>query len=175
MRRALVLVVSVILLLLSVVPVASANNDRHRFFLPSGSFDLAAQPDGPCAFVVHFDTLVNKESGKLATLVDGSTRFTFTGSMKVRLSANGKSVDLNVSGPGRILYAPDGSTWSWRFEGRTLTLNPGLSALGFPSDLVLVSGLYDGTAAAADNWAGAEITSVSHMPHVDLDVCAALS
>jgi hypothetical protein len=175
MRRVLVLVVSIMLLLLSVVPAASANNDPHRFFLPQGSFDFAAAPNGPCAFPIHLDTVVNREYGKQTTLADGSTLFTLTGAMRVRLSANGTSIDLNVSGPGRYLYAPDGNTWSFSMRGLMLILNPQLSDMGYPSDMVLTSGLWEGTATVADNWAGSLFTGVSHLGHLELDVCAALS
>jgi hypothetical protein len=175
MRRVLVLVVSVTLLILTVVPVASANSDPHRFFVPQGSIDFAAAPNGPCAFPIHLDTVVNKEYGKQTTLADGSTLFTLTGSMMVRVIANGKAFDLNVSGPMRTLTAPDGSTWSFSNRGHMLTINPELTALGYPSNLVLTSGLWEGTAAAADNWAGSVFTSTSHLGHLEMDVCAALS
>jgi hypothetical protein len=170
-----VLAASVTLLLASLVPVASANNDPHRFFLPQGSIDFAAQPDGPCTFPVHLDTIVNKEYGKQTVLADGSTLFTITGSMVVRVSANGKSFDLNVSGPGTYLIASDGSTWSFSQRGQMLVLSPQLTDLGYPSDFVLTSGLWEGTAATADNWAGSVYTGVSHLGHLEMDICAALS
>jgi hypothetical protein len=62
---------------------------------------------------VHLDTVFNKKYGKPTVLADSSTLFTLTGAMKVRLSANGRSIDLNASGPARYLYASDGSTWSF--------------------------------------------------------------
>ena len=174
MRRVIVFLAALTLLLMTAAP-AAANNDPHRFFLPQGSMDFPAAPAGPCAFTVHLDTLVDKVYGRQTTLADGSTIFTLTGSMTVRVSANGKAFDLNVSGPGRSRTAPDGSTWYFSSRGHTLILNPGLSDLGYPSDLVLTSGLWEGTAAAADNWAGSVITSTSHQGHLEMDVCAALS
>jgi len=174
MRRFAVLLAALALLMVTAAP-ASANNDPHRFFLPQGSIDFLAAPNGPCAFAVHLDTLVNKEYGKQTTLADGSTLFTLTGSMTVRVSAHGKAFDLNVSGPMRSLYAPDGSTWSFSNRGQMLTFNPALTDMGYPSDMVLTSGLWEGTAAAVGNWAGSVITSTSHLGHLEMDVCAAIS
>ena len=174
MRRVIVFLAALTLLLMTAAP-AAANNDPHRFFLPQGSMDFPAAPAGPCAFTVHLDTLVDKVYGRQTTLADGSTIFTLTGSMTVRVSANGKAFDLNVAGPGRNLYAPDFGTWSFAIRGQMLILNPELTDMGYPSDMVLTSGLWEGTAAAADNWAGSVFTSTSHLGHLEMDVCAALS
>jgi hypothetical protein len=178
MRRfamAVALAASVALVLVSLAPAASANNDPHRFFLPQGSFDWAAAPDGPCDFPVHLDTVVNKEYASQTTLADGSTVLKYTGVMKVRVSANGTSLDLNASGPGEMIFAPDGTTWSFAMGGRFIILNPGLTALGYPSNMVLTTGLFEGTMAAADNWAGSVFISAGHLGQLALDICAALA
>jgi hypothetical protein len=61
-----------------------------------------------------------------------------------------------------------------RSRCKSLIMGPRLTTFGFPSDMVLVSGLHEGTGAAADNWIGALTTSISRLPHVSMDVCAAL-
>src|SRR5262245_7576520 len=66
----------------------------------------------PCDFPVYLEPLSNKE--KIATYYDreGNIRVQIiTGSFKVRLTNQdtGNSLDLNISGPFKYKYHPDGS------------------------------------------------------------------
>ena len=174
MRRFLAAAATAALLLASVgAMTASANNDPHRTFLPAGSFDLV----GACVFTVHFDFLTDNEYGTFSTLPNGSTVVKVTGSVTVRLSnaENGKWLVVNAGGPSMITYAPDGLTWNTVYEGRSLLFSSNLTDFGFPSNLVATSGLLTATGEAANNWAGTTMTSWGKMPHVMVDVCAALS
>ena len=167
MRRLFFLVAAVALLLVAASP-AGANNDPHRFAFarqpPSGGF-----PAGwPCAFAIHGETLVDKSYASDVVARDGTETFRVAGSFKARLSANGKSIDVNASGPMTEMFYPDG-TGSFKFEGRQFIYAPWLPELGFPSPIVVFSGLFEGAFDSSG------VVSVSHMPHVDLDICAALS
>ena len=135
---------------------------RHK--PPSGDF-----PAGwPCAFAIHGETLVDKSYASDVVARDGTETFRVAGSFKARLSANGKSIDVNASGPMTVMFYPDG-TGSFKFEGRQFIYAPWLPELGFPSPIVVFSGLFEGAFDSSG------VVSVSHMPHVDLDICAALS
>ncbi len=167
MRRLFVVLAAAVLLLAAAAP-AAANNDPHRFLFerqpPSGDF-----PAGwPCAFAIHGETLVDNSYASFVVGADGTAVFKVTGTLKSRLSANGKSIDINVSGPFTETFYPDGSD-SVRFEGRQLMYQPFLPDLGFPSPIVVFNGLFEANADASGN------ITVSRMPHVDLDICAALA
>jgi hypothetical protein len=158
------------LLVLAVAPV-QANNDPHRFPFEWGAFDLT----GPCAFTVHFDTQGNA-FGKASTLPDGSTSIAFSGFAEGTLSnpGTGTSIHLNLSGPGTFVYGPDGSFVGQTTTGKGVLWAPNLTAFGLPSNLVATSGPTGWTSAAADNWAGYVITSMTRVPPIVMDLCAAL-
>jgi hypothetical protein len=159
MRRLLGLVAAAALLLLVVGP-ATANSDPHRFPLSFGVFDR-----GDCGFTVHFDTW-SREYAKSSP--DGSV-LSVTGAAGGILTANGKTLELNLSGPMVMTFAPDGS-WSQVSEGRGITWGPNLTAFGLPSNMVATSGL----TAYTFNAAG-EMTALQTTPHIMVDVCAALA
>lgn len=159
MRRVLAIVGSFALLLIVVAP-AAANSDPHRFPLSFGAFDRS-----DCGFTVHFDTWSRMYARASA---DGSV-ITVTGAAGGTLSANGKTLTLNLSGPMELTYAPDGS-WSQVSEGRGITWGPNLTAFGLPSNIVATAGL---TAYAFD--AAGNMSRLTRTPRVMVDVCAALA
>jgi hypothetical protein len=105
-------------LLFSQVGTVGANQPTRQF-IPASPFTLS----GVCSFDVHIDFLANKEYATI--LVDHAgnpTAILTTGVLKVSLTnlSNGKSLDLNISGPGRSVTNPDGSAtltswgpWLW--------------------------------------------------------------
>jgi hypothetical protein len=156
------LFVSLIAVLCAAVFAASAGADRPiREFVPQGD-DLIS---GVCAFDVGLTVLANKTHQ--TTFSDG--RMQVNGTLKYRLtnlSPGGKSMVVNVSGPGVIWDTPDffqikaEGTWFWVFE-------PGDLGPGSPAMLLLTSGL---------TYLRADANGVTFTPaRKTTDLCAALS
>jgi hypothetical protein len=92
-----------------VIPVAAAPPDRTE--VPLTAFTIPAGPTA-CSFDVLVEPLSNKE--KQTTFYDqaGNTRVSIiSGGLKVRLTnlSNGKTSDLNISGPTLLDFRADGS------------------------------------------------------------------
>jgi hypothetical protein len=104
------------------VPSVAAADKPIREGLPSE--DITIQ--GSCTFDVDLHVLVNKEF--ITTFSDG--RQLVTGRLVVRLTNvdTGKSIDLNISGPGFITPHEDGSV-TFQLSGRSLIYLPGLLEL----------------------------------------------
>src|SRR5260370_9061717 len=149
---------------------AVANSDPHRSFAAVTPFDL---PAAFCGFAVHFAFPVDKEYSTIAITADGSTVIKITGSLFVRLTNNatGNSITVNASGPGTVTIAPDGINATVEAEGLGVLFASNGTDVGLPSDLVLTSGPLPFT----ENLPLRTITTISGMPHVLLDLCAALS
>jgi hypothetical protein len=149
---------------------ASANNDPHRMYLAAAPFDL---PADYCGFPVHFEFPVNKEYATVSTGPDGSTIYKVTGSLFIKLTntETGKAITVNASGPGTTTFSADGTTATFDARGLTLSFATNLTQLGFPSNLVLTSG----PNAATVDLVTETVISLPTVPHVLLDVCAALS
>src|SRR5260370_13223712 len=149
---------------------AAANNDPHRSFAAATPFDL---PATFCGYAVHFAVTVDKEYSTITITADGSTVIKTTGSLFVSLTNNatGKSITVNASGPGTVTIAPDGINATVEGEGLGVLFASNGTEVGLPSDLVLTSGPLH----FPENLALSTITSMSGMPHVLLDLCAALS
>src|SRR5262245_43337461 len=156
-----------------VAPGAPANNDPHRFFAPYDPLDL---PASVCGFPVHIDASVSREHAKISSLPDGSTVYTFTGSLVAKLAntTTGKATTVNASGPGTIVFSPDFTNAEVMFEGLSLLYATNLTDYGFPSNIIVGSGLLKGTVTETGVPGLHTVTSISRKPHVGLDVCAAL-
>lgn len=116
MRRVLsALSLAVVLIVLGTFPATTAHADPPQR-MPVAAFDSFAV-SGICSFDVEVTQLVNKEM--TTTYSDG--RQTTTGQLKVRLTnvTNGRSIDVNVSGPSTYTPNPDG-TFTAVFRGRSL-------------------------------------------------------
>jgi hypothetical protein len=172
MRRLTVLLAMAALAALLGAAPASANNDPHREFFPSGPMDL---DDTFCAFGVHLDVLANREYGKTTQDADGSTRIHVTGSLVIELTRIGsdRSITVNAGGPGTFVYSPDGMTMTVYFFGRSLIFSPNLHELGYPSNVIAFAGPFGITQDLDDPTYS--FTSVFGHPAIITDVCAALS
>ena len=89
--------------LVAAAPVA-ANNDPHRIYLAAAPFDV---PATVCGFAVHVEPLVDREYAKVTTNPDGSTSYKITGAAFLNLTntTTGKTITLNISGPGTSTYS----------------------------------------------------------------------
>ncbi len=152
-------------LLFSQVGTVEANRPTRQF-IPASPFTLS----GVCSFDVHIDFLANKEYATI--LVDHAgnpTAILTTGTLKVSLTnlSNGKSLDLNISGPGRSVTNPDGSATltSW---GPWLWFIPPLP--GFNTQLFFLAG--QGIAQFDSN---GNLTNFQVVGGTTEDLCAALA
>ena len=104
------------------VPSVAAADQPIREGLPAENVTI----QGSCAFDVDLQVLVNNEF--ITTFSDG--RQLITGALKVRLTnvETGKSIDLNISGPGFITPHEDGSV-TFQLSGRSLVFDLGLLEL----------------------------------------------
>jgi hypothetical protein len=104
------------------VPSVAAADQPIREGLPAEDFTI----EGSCAFDVDVQILVNNEF--ITTFSNG--RQLITGALKVRLTnvETGKSIDLNISGPGFITPHEDGSV-TFELSGRSLVFDLGLLEL----------------------------------------------
>lgn len=97
--------------------------------VPDSFYEFAAPAGQACSFAVTGKAVVNRfvtttfpaeANGDVVQLATGHLVFRFTN------VASGKSVDLNISGPGKATFHPDGSmtqeatgVWYWLFPGGT--------------------------------------------------------
>ena len=104
------------------VPSVAVADKPIREGLPAEDFTI----QGSCAFDVDLQVLVDKEF--ITTFSDG--RQLITGRLVVRLTNvdAGKSIDLNISGPGFLTPHEDGSL-TLKQNGRSLLFLPGLLEL----------------------------------------------
>jgi hypothetical protein len=145
-----------------------AANPPSRQFNQLNAFTVS----GACSFDVYVDLLANKEYN--TTLVDQAgnpTAIITTGVLKVSLTNldNGKSIDLNISGPGKLVTNPDGSLtqtthgpWLWFFS-------PGVLP-DFSPRMFFISGQMVAQFDASGNQTGLQI--IGGKP---VDLCAALA
>src|SRR2546428_4975063 len=91
----------------SKVAIVEAANSCRQFIPEPPSITLS----GVCSFDVTIDFLVNQEYSILVNCSGTPTAILTTGELKVSLTndQNGKSIDLNISGPGTMVTNADGS------------------------------------------------------------------
>jgi hypothetical protein len=117
-----------------------------------------------CSFAVGFEFVVNKEFAKtFPPEPNGDVVVLITGRLVQRLTnaTTGKSITLNVSGPGRLTIHPDGSA--------TLVAWGRSSNFFGPGDAFLFSGRL--VIEIAPNGVGTPVDLSGH----EEDICAALS
>jgi len=117
------LFVVIVLLAAARVPAAIANQPIRQF-VPAAPFTMS----GVCAFDVLVDFLTNKEYATILLDRFGNPReILTTGALKVRLTnlSNGRSLDLNITGPGRFYSNADGTSTLVTTGPWLLFLNPG--------------------------------------------------
>jgi hypothetical protein len=122
-----------------------------------------------CGFEIQGTQLANKAFFKELKTADGSAAFLSTGTSKISLTANGKTITANISGPVTNIFFPDGSVTEL-LRGLNLgILAPADAArFGLPGAFISAGAL----TVTAD---ATGLTSVSLDGHVLVDVCAALS
>jgi hypothetical protein len=141
MRKHLAILLTVFALTLPMASPAAAEG-----------FDL--NPDD-CGFPVHLELLQYNAKERTITSRSGDPRFTLTnGAIKVRLThmPNGPSIDLNISGPGKI----NGTQDLWTIEGTWLIFLDQGPVQGAPNNsrLFLVTGRAEMTIDANRNTTG---------------------
>jgi hypothetical protein len=117
-----IVILSTLMLIASTAPVAATKPTRE--FLPAPEFVEFAAGE-LCAFPVRIDVLINQEYG--TTFVDASgqpTHTIVTGRLVLQVSnlATSKSVVVNASGPGLVVYEGDNIRVTLR--GRSLIFLP---------------------------------------------------
>jgi hypothetical protein len=138
-------------------------------FVPAAPFTL---PAGFCGFKVRVSFPVDKEYSKILQATNGSMTTLITGASTVSNTnlSTGKTITVNISGPGKLTTFADGSV-TLRAKGRSAyALSPadaqrfGVPPLGVTAGAQTASFAPDGS-----------VTSFSLHGHVLVDVCAALS
>jgi hypothetical protein len=157
-----------ILSLLLFLPAQIVNAEKPvREPLPSESFVTS----DACEFDVYFEVFTSRSFITTFFDTDGNpTRMLITGALKGQLTnlSNNKSMDVNVSGPGRVILNEDG-TQTW-YSGGTWFL--GLYPEDAP-DFQPRAFLYSGKMVLEIG--GGNITSITLAGGHLVDVCAALS
>jgi hypothetical protein len=104
-----------------------ARGKPTREAVPDSFYEFAVAGGQACSFPVTGKAVVNRfatttfsadENGDVVQLATGHLVFRFTN------VATGRSVDINISGPGKATFHPDGSmtqeafgVWYWLFPG----------------------------------------------------------
>jgi hypothetical protein len=124
---------------------------------------------GDCGFNVGVTVPVNREYSKLLKTPDGVVATLTTGALTASLTAHGKTITENISGPLKTTVFPDGSAVV-AFKGLTLLFitRDQAQQFGLPAVSVIAGGLTVSVDPEGN-------TSVSLRGHVLVDVCAALS
>ena len=125
-----------------------------------------------CGFRVHVTLPVHKEYAKILKAADGSMTTLTTGALTATFTnlRTGKAITENLSGPGKVAVAPDGSaTVTEKGHNGLFFLPADAHRFGLPT-LTVTTGPV--TESIAPDGA---ITSLSRHGHILVDICAALS
>ena len=129
-------------------------------------------PAALCGFKIRAVPAVNKEFAKVLTASDGSMLLLITGSFKASFTnpSAGKTIALNLSGPGKVTVHADGSITAATHGHSIVFLVPAdAKRFGLPGVSVTTGAL------RLSETADGAITSLSLHGHVLVNVCAALS
>jgi hypothetical protein len=121
--------------IMAVAPAPAAADQPVREGLPAAPFTLDASI---CGFAIDVTFPTNKEFS--TTFADGKQ--IITGSLTTTLTneKNGRSIAINISGPGSFVPNGDGTT-TFTLSGRSLIyLFPNQVGQGTPGRLILTSG-----------------------------------
>lgn len=153
----------------SVLPAANGKPTRVLITDQQQTFDIPAGQ--VCGFELAGAPVANNETTTIYPAdANGDVREIITGTLKLQLTnvGTGKSIDVNISGPGTVVLHPDGSA-SEDLRGNDLVLFfPGATPAGPATEL------FTGHTILSFDPAGNE-TLVSTTDKSPLDVCAALS
>jgi hypothetical protein len=149
---------------LLMVPAALADKPA-RFPLPATPFQL---PADICGFAVDFVPLQNKEYGK----VFSNGVFAINGVFKAQYTNvdTGKTITLNISGPGTFTPQPDGTLLITGRGASTIFFLPGQLGPGLPGAFYLLHGRFTELVGQNGPIPGT-FTPTGHLQ----DVCAMLS
>ena len=141
----------------------------HKWQLvPARPFTLDARY---CGFKVGVTLPVHKEYTKILKAADGSITTLTTGALTATFTnlRTGTAITENLSGPGKVTTAPDGSaTITEKGHNGLFFLPADAHRFGLPT-LAVTTGPVTETVAA-----NGAITSVSRRGHILVDICAAL-
>ena len=110
MKRLVVIAPVLCALLLMVAPSASAQGKPTR--IPQGPFDVSFSAGQVCSFALEAKSVVQQEVETLWSNPDGTPNHAeVNGKLVVQFTNldTGSNVTLNESGPGSIVFNPDGS------------------------------------------------------------------
>jgi hypothetical protein len=159
-----------ILFLFGLVPTAAAdppirtpNEIQSPFILQD------TQGNNPCGFEVQLDVLTNKEVVTTFVRKNGTSFIQVTGALKVRLTnlSTGKSIDINIPGPIRIVPNADGSVTQIAPGPQLFVFDPGVAP-----DLPLLTLISGRSVSMFDPEGNFSLLSVQG--HVE-DLCAILA
>jgi hypothetical protein len=134
-RRLITLAPIIVAAIAALAPGQAAADQPVREGLPAAPFTLDASI---CGFAVDVTFPTNKEFS--TTFADGKQ--IITGSLTATLTneENGRSITINISGPGSFVPNGDGTT-TFTLSGRSLIyLFPNQVGQGTPGRLILTSG-----------------------------------
>ena len=125
LKRLVVTVGAALLALSAAAPAASATRPSRDYLATPDHIEFAAGE--ACAFPVRVDFFVNKEYGVTFADADGNfVRQLIAGTLIISLTnmSNGRSITVDISGPGRTIAHEDGST-TFILRGNSLPVVPG--------------------------------------------------
>jgi hypothetical protein len=126
-----------------------------------------------CGFRVHVTLPVHQEYSKILKAADGSMTTLITGALTATFTnlRTGKAITENLSGPGKVTVAPDGSVTVTEKGHNGLFLVPAdAQRFGLPT-LTVTAGPVTESLAPPNGG----ITSLSRRGHILVNICAALS
>ncbi|TME03703.1 MAG: hypothetical protein E6I71_08920 [Chloroflexi bacterium] len=156
---------------LGAAPALASNNphDRQLQQLPP---PFTQPMCGPAIgdVTLSIDPGTFRAATKTFTLQDGTTKIQFNGYARQIVQGNGKTLELNVSGPGTIFIAPDGAFITAIGGGHLFYIGP----VGTPQQGLT---MYDGHSVLAtiDTAAYGTIFVVSSFTGHKTDICALLA
>jgi hypothetical protein len=167
-----VLLIAVLALLALPASLAAASGQPTRAPVPDSLYTASFPAGLVCPFPISEAPVVNNEvATTFPAEPNGDVVVMYSGTVIVRIAndATGKSIVINISGPGTAVTHPDGS-YTETFRGPTLELfAPGYTSPPGPGAL-----LFDGRTIGIASPTGFA-TYVSETGAVKLDVCAALA
>jgi hypothetical protein len=153
----------------STLPAANGGPTRVPITDVQQTFDLPAGT--ACSFELAGTPVANNETTTIFPAdANGDVREIITGTLKLQLTnvGTGKSILVNISGPGTLVLHPDGSGAEDLRGSGLVFFSPTATPAG-PATY-----LYTGTTTVSFSPAG-NLTLVSTTDDNPLDVCAALS
>ena len=148
---------------------ALAGRSHKWQLVPVRPFTLDARY---CGFRVEVTFPVHHEYTKILKAADGSMTTLTTGTLTATFTnlRTGKAITENLSGPGKVTVAPDGSvTVTEKGHNGLFFLPADAHRFGLPTLTVTVGPVTETIAPPG------MVTSVSRRGHILVDICAALS